>query len=437
MNIRYLLSLATACFCALLLTPTVFAQTLQINGVNTTCTSWSLTPNAAAVNLVTVPAGCLTGGNTNAPSISSVSPAACVSAGAAITVNGQNLGSATSVSVGGQTVTPPFTSNTATAIQLTVPAAGSGSGLTVNTAAGSASTSFKVGGCTPPAIGTIALSSAPSVPVGTAPAGSKVFLGGSGLTGATVTVNSVNAPVSAGGTDTRIEITLPTSPASVIGLVNIVGTNSLGSSGGILFTTTAPVIGDVSVSGKVLGNPSKNPNEIPLAGDGGAGINAFDMATTRCLNSPTPTKSWQHNIDLVSYGSLAALDFIAMTSGQSLSYKFTTPAAPRTGTFQTEENTQVTTPPTMISVSETPCDFDTVKLQAPRNYCYSSILAVSNAIQYEITPTGAPSVLGNCGLKPNTTYYFNMRFLKPSGGTYIESCAAGALCGATLQTRLQ
>jgi IPT/TIG domain len=436
MKTRYIFRLAAACFCALILSPLAFAQTFQLNGANTTCTSWSLVPTGTGVNLVTVPANCLAGGGGgNTASVSSVFPSCVNGGGTSITISGQNLAGATSVSVGGQTAPAPFTAISATSIQLAVPAgvaAGVGT-LTINTPNGNPTIGFQVGGCQiAPVISIVALSSAPTVAVTSAPAGSKLTIGGFSFANATATVNGLPAIITAGGTSRLIEITIP---ASASGAGNIVIKNTVGSASTPFTVSGGGGGGDVSVTGKVLGNPSKTPNAIPSLGDGGAGINAFDMATSRCLNSPTPIKSWQHNIDLTDYKANAALDFIAMGTGQSLTYKFTTPASGG-GSFQTEENTQVTTPPTMISVSESPCDFNTAKLQFPgRDYCYSLIQAVSNIVQYEITPTGTPSTPGNCGLKPGATYYFNMRFLKPSGATYIESCPAGALCGATLQTR--
>jgi hypothetical protein len=104
-----------------------------------------------------------------------------------------------------------------------------------------------------------------------------------------------------------------------------------------------PSMIDVSLTGKTLGNPSKMPQLIPPIGDGGAGMNAFDMSIARCTGSPMPTKSWQHNIDLVDYRANAALDFIEMGTGQTLSYKFVTPNAPMLGSFATEENTNFVT----------------------------------------------------------------------------------------------
>jgi hypothetical protein len=192
-----------------------------------------------------------------------------------------------------------------------------------------------------------------------------------------------------------------------------------------------PLLPDVSVTGKTLGNPSKMPQVIPAIGDGGAGLNAFDMSVSRCTGSPMPLKSWQHNIDLADYRANAALDFIDMGTSQTLTYKFVTPSAPMLGSFATEENTNVLTPGTMLGISTKPCDFDTAKLQAAtRDSCYGLVGAVANSIVYEVT--SAPTGPATCGLKPSSVYYLNFRFLKVSSGGYVDSCPIGTRCGATL-----
>ncbi len=435
MKTRYVFRMIFACFCTLLLGTAAIAQTVQVNGGSTTCTSLTIVTTATGVNLQTVPANCL-GTVSAAASISSVAPSCINAGGVSITINGSNLSNATSVAVGGTTVTA-FTSNTASAITLTVPAtAAAGSGITVTTPAGSASGTFQIGGCVAaPTVTLVALSTAPTVAVASADPGAKLIIKGTGLASASVTINGAPAAVSAGATDTQIEVTVPSSPGSA-GI--IVSTN--GGTANASFTVNGATGGGgprtTSVTGKTLPAISKQPQEIPSFGDNGAGMNAFDMGTSDCKGSPAPTKSWQHNIDLANYRANAALDFISMGSGQTLSYKFTVPAtASGYGSFSTEENTSVITPGTLMNVSSSPCDFDTAKLQpATRDYCFSIINAVANTILYEASNNGAPQ-LGVCQLKPGQTYYLNFRFLKANGGTYVDSCPTGAQCGATLGFR--
>jgi hypothetical protein len=437
MKTRYVFHFIFACLCTLLFGTIANAQTVLVNGGSTSCTSLTIVTTANGVNLQTVPANCLGAVSTN-PTVSSVSPACINAGGTAITINGANLSGATSVVVGGQTVAAAsFTSNTGSAITLTVPAAATtGAGtLTVNTPTANPTASFQIGSCsTLPNVTLVALSTNPNVAATSADPGAKLIIKGSAFTGAVVRMNGAVATITpGGGTDTQLEVTVPNAPGSG-GIIITTGNGSFTAP----FTVNGVVVTDpnnVSVTGKTLGNPSKNPQAIPSSGDNGAGINAFDMTPTRCKGSPAPTKSWQHNIDLADYRANAALEFISMGSGQTLSYKFTVPStASGYGSFSTEENTSVITPGTMIGISSQPCDFDTAKLKSGTlDFCYSNITAVANTMLYEVS-NGAGG-LGGCTLKPGQTYYLNLRFLKPSGGSYVDACPANATCGFTLGFR--
>jgi IPT/TIG domain len=432
MKTSYVFRFVIACFCTLLLSSSAFAQSFQLNGAATSCTSANIVPTNSGVNVQASPIGCIVvgnpGGGTNA-TLSSVSPS-CANAGSAITVNGQNLAGATSVVVGGQTVPSPFTSISATAIQLTVPAnatAGAGT-LTVNTPVGSPTIGFQVGNCVAPTITLVALSTAPTVAVTSAPGGSKVTLTGTAFTGASVSVGGSPVTITAGGTATQIEITLP-SAASTSG---IAVTNAIGSVTAP-FTVTAVVGGvEANIRGTPLPDPSKVPYVIPSSGDNGAGVNAWEMdAVARCGNAtPAVTKNWQHNIDLATYRAYQTTDEIIMGGGQTLSYRFKAPADARS-LISFNETTFTAFRPSMMSISTKPCDFDVSKLQAAtRDYCYVNSSTL-NAVYYHVTtgPTSAPF----CKLAPDQVYYLNVRFLNV-GGTPTDSCTGGS-CGGILTFR--
>jgi hypothetical protein len=432
MKTSYVFRFVIACFCTLLLGSNAFAQSFQLNGATTSCTSANIVPTSSGVNVQASPVGCIvvgsTGGGTTAV-VSSISPS-CANAGSAITINGQNLAGATSVVVGGQTVSPPFTSISATAIQLSVPAtatAGAGT-LTVNTPVGSPTIGFQVGNCVAPTITLVALSTAPTVAVTTAPGGSKVTLTGTSFTGASVAVGGSPVTITAGGTATQIEITLP----SVASTSGITVTNAIGSVTAPFTVIADPGIGDRDKNGTLLPIPSKVPYIIPGAGGNGAGVNAYDMdAAARCGNAnPAVTKNWQHNIDLANYRAYQATDEIIMGGGQTLSYRFTAPAG-ALSLISFNETTFTAFRPSMMSISTKPCDFDVSKLQpATRDYCYVNSSTL-NAVYYHVT--SAPVAAPYCKLIPDQVYYLNVRFLNV-GGTPTDSCTNGS-CGGILTFR--
>jgi hypothetical protein len=430
MKIRYQLRWAFACLCALLLSSSVFAQSIQLNGTSTTCQSVTLVAaSSGAINLQTNPTNCLAPSIPTVATITSVSPS-CANVGATVTINGFNLASASTVYVGGLNIAP--TSSNATSITFVVPvgaAAGAGT-IQAGTPAGAPFASFQVGGCATqaPAISSIALSSAPGVAVTSAAVGAKLTITGTNLTASTVTVIGASATVTAGSnTATQLEITVPGTPGTgTIGISNTGGTTSAP------FTVTGGGGTDgTSLTGKALPIISKDPQVVPSYGDGGAGINAFDMALTNCVGSPAPIKNWRHNIDMTAYRANAALDFISIGSGQTLTYKFVAPAINGFASIATEENTQVFNPGGMLGISTRPCDFDTAKLQpgATRDYCYGISSSYVTLI-YEVS-NSAPTA-GYCHLTPGQTYYVNYRNLKLNGGTYVDSCPTNANCGATI-----
>lgn len=98
--------------------------------------------------------------------------------------------------------------------------------------------------------------------------------------------------------------------------------------------------------------------------------------------------------------------------------------------------------PRFASVSEKRCDFDYNKLPqipgAPNpSLCYQAAPVVI-ALQAQITRTGSdPSLPAiQCQLKPDTYYYFSMRWEDPVNSRGVISCNPGAgslFCGSVLQ----
>jgi hypothetical protein len=422
--------------------PLAFSQAIQLNGQATTCQTATIVYTSSGLNVQTSPTNCITtstvGGTS--PVVTSVSPI-CVNPGAPFAVLGSNLqdvGSLTAASVSFS----PSAAPTSSRVDFVLPSnAVPGTGpVKLNLNSGTSVTSsitVQVGNC--PALitpvitpGGVALSTAPAVTAASAPTGSKIVIYGSGFTGATVNVGGQSAAITPGSnTGTSLEVTI-SAPVGATGGVVVI--NSGGSATAPLAITGNTSGGDVSLTGKILA--TKPPQVIPAApnGDGGAAINAYDMPLTRCTGSPAVTRSWQHNINLADYRLDPGLDYVSMPTGNALTYKFTTPATLGSANMQTNDYTTVSTPGTMVGISTKPCDFDTAKLVSPtRDYCYQLATGPFNNINYLVSNT--PVDVGTCGLAPNTTYYLNIRYLKASGGTYIDSCPANTVCGLTLSVR--
>jgi hypothetical protein len=225
MKTFYAFRLFITCFITLLFSAAPFAQTIQLNGVPTTCTSVITVPIASGLNIITNPAGCLpTVPVTTDPTILSLSPT-CANPGATVSINGLNLGGTFTVFVGGQNVAPSSVS--ATRVQFVIPANATLGAATMQIGAAPTNPTypFQVGNCGGLAAFTVALSTAPGVAVTSASAGAKLILAGTGLGGATVTVIGVPATVSAGATATQLEITIPqVSGAGTIAVTNTAGT---------------------------------------------------------------------------------------------------------------------------------------------------------------------------------------------------------------------
>lgn len=405
------------------------AQTLSLNGVATTCTSATITSIAAGANIVTQPSDCLTpkAVGTN-PQLTSVSPA-CVEPGATVTANGVNLGNATLVTINSNSVT--IVANTATSAAAPVPL-GTPTGsatLQVTTAAGvSNAITFTIGNCTvAPTIS--------SVTPTTAAVGATVTITGTNLSSPTsVTVNGVAATPLSGGTATTLSINVPSGAS---GTGSIVVTTAAGSAS-IGFTVQVPQSGGfTSIEGTAIPEPSKRPNVAPAPRAGqfnGAGpdMNAYAIDHVSRCSSATPavTRLWAHAIDLNEYAT-GSTDFIAMTAGQALTYKFTTGASGGNRIVY-NETTLADFAPSLMSISTSPCDFDAAKAQAG-DLCYRAS-DLYNAVPYGIVATGN-AAYPRCTLRPNTTYYFNIRFVRATSGAATDSCLSPArgVCGGVLQ----
>ena len=415
-----------------------YAQTPSVTSVNgVACSSAhavSVTYSAGALNIQT--GGCGTAivlpTPTLPPTITSASPSSGAS-GTSITINGTNLAGAV-VTVGGAAAN--VTNNTGHQINTTVPnnaILGLGS-IVATTTVGRATSAFTVSSGSVTAAPVITL-----VTPNFGSAGNVVTITGTGLSGATVTIGGVAATVTTGSA-TSIVTSVPGNAPAAAGNVVVTTTGGNVSSP---FTVNPPPVGgaDVSLEGVTLPSPSKQPYIAPgpRPGASGAGpdINAYSMSTTRCSTVPPLTKSWQHNIDLAHFKSQNAVEYFAMQSGESLSYKFTVPMADMSGGFLYNDAANATVRPTFISVTTAPCNFDASKIvAATRDSCFQTGLNGNTLNWANLDPNVFMSA-GYCRLAKGQTYYFNIRFqdarpVELSGSPTTDSCVSGN-CGGILQ----
>ena len=357
--------------------------------------------------------------------------------GSAVTINGANMAGAR-VTIGGAAAN--IISNSGTQIFTTVPSSaivGLGSIVVTTNVAPAASFAFTVASPPPAAAPVITLLSPTSGQVGT-----PVTITGTGLTGATVTIGGVAATVVTGSA-TSITTTVPASaPVTSGNLVVTAGGGSVSSA----FTVTAAVVGaEMSIDGITLPNPSKYGFATPPFRNGikGAGpeINAYAMDPARCKTSPALTRSWQHNISLDNYKLTNAFDFFAMSTGESLSYKFTVGNVDVSGGFLYLDAAASggDVRPTFMSITSAPCDFDLSKLRPEnRDACYQTAISSANINWANIT---GPMPSSMCRLVKGQTYYLNLRFQDgrtagergSNANSAPDSCDGGRLCGGLLQ----
>ena len=288
-------------------TGTVTVKVTTVGGTGTKANAYKYIPGPTIMT-VTPPSGPLAGGNT-------------------VTVNGTNLTNASKVTFGTNSVTS-FTSDTATAIKLVVPA-GSGGAVTVRvfTPGGSFT---KASGYTYTTLPGIATVTPTSGPVG---GGNSVTITGTNLATATK-VTFGNASVTSFTTDTAIAITLH-APAGTVGPVTVKVTTTRGSTTKVDAYTYVPAPTVSSVA----------PAKGPVAGGNSVTIHGAELTNvskvTFGTNSVTAFTS--HTATAITLNAPAG------TAGPAVTVKVTTPGG--TGT-KTGAYTYVAAP-TVSSVAPT------------------------------------------------------------------------------------
>jgi len=209
-----------------------------------------------------------------------------------------------------------------------------------------------------------------------------------------------------------------------------------------------------SIEGYTIPSPVSKVAQQPgavHAGQMGGGttanreIRAWAISTAgRCSNATPPINTlWYHNIDLAAYGGQNSIDMFDFGPNEAVSYGFT-PTLPAGATssvtkfFMTFGSTG-TPAATYLTVSKSPCDFDSAKFAAG-NPCYATGVN-ENGMTVQTTNAATSPV---CKLTPGVKYYINVRFQDarpfPTGTPNADACAAQlttrpgyASCGFLIQ----
>ena len=122
-----------------------------------------------------------------------------------------------------------------------------------------------------------------------------------------------------------------------------------------------------------------------------------------------------------------------MSRGESVSYQFTTPDRESPGGTIVKDNSTIGLPVEgFINVSTSQCDFTYPTLVAPWNTLDATWNGCGNwfasgSLQYHVEYVDSHQI-GRCSLRPNTTYYINIRN-ESQGNLGVDTCPQGVTCG--------
>lgn len=176
---------------------------------------------------------------------------------------------------------------------------------------------------------------------------------------------------------------------------------------------------------------------VVLAGtnSAGTGTGTATLTVTDPAVAPPPVTACPQTMteQPMDFAAVGNTKHVKMNRGQGYAFRFTTDASGRTGSLDSAQSTIGATVYRFMNVSEQMCDFSYTNYDSA-NGCAASG-SYSATINYQI---GAGSAMV-CPLKPNTTYYANVRnenatVVKLRDGTLsstrgIDTCPAGSTCG--------
>ena len=162
------------------------------------------------------------------------------------------------------------------------------------------------------------------------------------------------------------------------------------------------------------------------------------MDPTVCNSTPAIANRWQQNIDYTEYHNLQPQELFAMGPNDAITYKLTIPlGADITGgvTYDTNIASGAAQAPVFMSVSKTPCDFDTTKVYYSGNPNFNPCYATNGGAGSINWSTAANPGLFICSLNKGETYYVNLRFQYVTNGSATTTSCTSSQCGG--QFRVQ
>jgi hypothetical protein len=428
MNIKAVRSaLLSAASAFVLLTASLVEAAIPVNVNGQACAGASVTFSSSGTSVdVTVPASCVGGGG--AVTVSSFSPTSG-SRGTPVTITGTGFSGTPAVTIVGGSAALGAAPISVTA------------GTSANS---SASYTVVDRLANTPYISNV-------LPPGKKAGETISIIGINFVAGTTVTLNGLSATVS-NVTATQVDVVIPASLTAGGALLPLVLTVPNAATSGLTanyFAYTVNPTGsscsggaDCTIAGAVIPTPSKAPGVIGTPGpDLGLPVSTFYQVdpATRCANAtPAIGRLWQHNIDFAAYKDNGSVDYLFLSAGDALTYRFVAPAEGASQLFTYNSSSVAAYKPGFMSISTLPCDFDAAKV-ASGNACYASQPGAGGlSMIYKATAGVAQSY--ECKMIPGATYYMNIRMqdarpISQGGSPTVDACNTGSYCGGVLQIR--
>ncbi len=156
-------------------------------------------------------------------------------------------------------------------------------------------------------------------------------------------------------------------------------------------------------------------------------LNAYAItstdASTNCSSATPPiTRAYMHNINFAQTRLTSGRDVFTLAPNSAMIYGITVPTLAPGAANQGSISLNVSESfgpqaPQFVSITKSPCDFDTSKVG--NNACYFSSSSTTGDLYYRIggTPSATEAVVPKCVLNPGENYYINVRFQNATPAT--------------------
>ncbi len=176
-------------------------------------------------------------------------------------------------------------------------------------------------------------------------------------------------------------------------------------------------LGDRGIgTGKADSAPGTAKSNSP-SGEGGGSSGGVSCEKS----DPKLSAVHRREIDLKAFSQTDGFVRYELRSGEALSVKFKTPHS-GFGFFTTGDSTSAREVANLMTISQTPCDFDAAKA-AKKDPCHVQMIHGAE-VRFQIAPAQKGIGWGGCILKPDSVYYMNIRNLTSpvEGVASFDSC---------------